>query len=211
MNLYPLGYWRALCAVLVLLSVSSCQPQSQRREYEEVVIGSPQQNPHAMTGMPMVNDAMKDEMMKSVSKTAWQWVTPQGWQEKPGSAMRLATFTSVDAVNPIECTIVSLSGQGGGFEANVRRWMGQINISFPTEKEFQEFLSKQEKLTTGSGLTVELVDFTLAASDPQSQSMLASIITLENEKVFIKMTGQVKALEKNREPYKKLCTSLKQK
>lgn len=202
--------------VVALMPLQSCAQKSSRQEYDEVAISAQASMPASMPmnmpmNMPMADDGMKAKLMKSVSSTPWQWAVPKGWQEVAGSGMRLATFNSTDKSNPIECTIVSLSGQGGSFEANVSRWMGQIKVSFSNDNEFQAFLSKQKKIKTDGGLTAEVVDFTSISSDPKLPSMIAAIISLENEKVFIKMSGQSKALEKNREPFEKLCQSLKQK
>ncbi len=56
-----------------------------------------------------------------------QYTLPPGWQEKPLSPMRLASFkaTSPDG-KETDVSVVSLPGIAGGDLANVNRWRGQV-------------------------------------------------------------------------------------
>jgi hypothetical protein len=57
------------------------------------------------------------------------WQVPSGWQEKPASGMRAATFTIDDLSGPLELTVTSLPVNGVWNEYvtnNVNRWLNQL-------------------------------------------------------------------------------------
>lgn len=57
------------------------------------------------------------------------WQVPSGWQEKPASGMRAATFTIDDLAGPLELTVTSLPVNGVWNEYvtnNVNRWLNQL-------------------------------------------------------------------------------------
>ena len=166
------------------------------------------------TAMPMTG-AMDQETQKmleaSVVRPPLSWTTPQGWQEIPGSGMRLVSFASADKDNPVECTIVSLGGQAGGLESNAARWMQQVNIAVPAQAQLEQFLSAQKKIQTKDGFTAAIIDLTQLQpkEDLQSPSLMATIIALPDTTVFIKMTGGRGAILKNKDKFETLCQSLK--
>lgn len=57
------------------------------------------------------------------------WTLPAGWQEKPASEMRLASFSAPGAGGKsVDISIVPLPGMAGGDLANVNRWRGQVGL-----------------------------------------------------------------------------------
>ncbi len=168
----------------------------------------------ASGAMPMMGavDAQTQKMLEaSVARPPLSWATPPGWQETPGSGMRLVNFTSADKDNPAECTIISLGGQAGGLESNVVRWMKQVNIAVPQAPAMEQFLAAQKKVKTRDGFDATIIDLTQLQSkdDLASPSMVATIITLPDMTVFVKMTGSRGAVLKNRDQFQALCESLK--
>jgi hypothetical protein len=123
--------------------------------------------------------------------------------------MRLVTFKSVGADN-IECSIVSLGGEAGGLEANVIRWLGQLEIKEPDSNNLKEFINSQEKIKSSQGFEMVLVDFTKLQTkeNPQKQSMMATILNNNDSTVFIKMSGSKKSVMDNRAAFKALCQSI---
>ena len=124
--------------------------------------------------------------------------------------MRLETFSLSDREATAECTIVPLPGDGGGIEANVRRWLEQLQVPQLSSREMEEFLGRQEKKRTRSGLPVVIVDFTtLGRRQPQPEkSMLAAIIQDGAQTLFVKLSGARPLLEKNRDVFLAFCRSL---
>ena len=211
--------------VMAAFLLISCERTSDIRKYQEVVIAPEEKkqqvkaDPHAgldmnafkapMPGMQSDDPAVAKMLADSLADVPLTWSTPEGWIETKGSGMRLATLKSSDT-EPIECTIVSLGGAAGGLEANVTRWLGQIQISL-TAQELQDFLSKHETITTEKGLQLPILNFTqLQNQSPESaNSMAATIFNVHESSVFIKMTGSKKAVLNNIEKFKTLCRSIK--
>ncbi len=197
------------------LGISACREgKIVPRTYEETVVESPLEKMTAKMDASSLPPGHPDisqmsQMASSTSSIDFKWIAPQGWTEKPGGGMRLVTFTANDS-SPIECSIVSLGGMAGGLEANIRRWMGQINMPEIPEDQFNAFLQKQEEIKSEGGLTINLVDLTaLQNKEPQeAPSMIAGILTIEDKTVFVKMTGTKKAVQEEKEHFRQLCQSL---
>lgn len=165
--------------------------------------------PMAMTG---VVDPQTQKMLEaSVARPPMAWATPEGWQEIPGSGMRLVTFRSTDAADPVECALISLAGDAGGLESNAARWMQQVNIVVPAAPDMAEFLAAQKKIKTKDGFDATLIDLTRLQpqDDLESPSMTATVITLPDMTVFVKMTGSRGSILKNKKRFEELCESLK--
>jgi hypothetical protein len=177
--------------------------------------GEPRQGRGAASGAMPMTGAVDPETQKmleaSVARPPLSWVTPQGWQETPGSGMRLVNFTSTDQNDPVECNIISLGGQAGGLESNAARWMQQVNIPVPEAPAMEKFLAAQNKIKTQDGFDATIIDLTQLQpkEDLQSPSMMATIITLPEMTMFVKMTGTRGAVLKNRDKFEALCESLK--
>ena len=208
-------WWSLL---LVIFAVASCENNPAGRKYQEVVIApdsdsaaAPSSDPGSiMPPMDALDEQTQAMLMDSVAQVPLSWETPKDWQESKGQGMRLVSFVTND-LDPIEGSIVSLGGMAGGIEANVSRWMQQINLTGIASKEFDAFVSTPEQLTTQGGFKMSIFDFTQLQSpdDPKAPSMLAAIVIINGKTVFIKMTGSQAAVFKNREKFKDLCRSLK--
>ena len=197
--------------------LSSCQKQPEQRNYQEIVVESPLEKITPKMNLSNLPPGHPDigQMSKTVSPTLpvsvdFKWDVPEGWIEKAGEGMRLVTFTAQDTY-PIECSIVSLGGMAGGLEANIRRWMGQINIPEISSEDLNAFLQKQEKITSQGGLSMTIIDFTqLQENGPQDvPSMIAGILTIQDKTTFIKMTGAKMAVQFQEKNFKQLCASFK--
>lgn len=168
----------------------------------------------ASGAMPMtgVVDQQTQKMLEaSVARPPLSWATPEGWQEQGAGGMRLATFTSADAKEPVECALISLAGAAGGLESNAARWMQQVNIVVPEAPDMEEFLAAQKKIKTRDGFDATILDLTQLQpkEDLEGPSMVATIIALPDMTVFVKMTGNRGAVLKNRDKFETLCESLK--
>ena len=199
--------------------LSSCGQAPEKRRYEEIVIKgeSPHpfldmmnENPHA--SMPQVPEKSTVNLGSNIPEVAFSWKTPDGWQEKAGSGMRIATFLIQDGSNKAECSIVSLGAEAGTLEANVVRWANQIKM--PLEKNtLEEFLSTQETIKTQDQHSVKIIDFTSLQEKQQgnSPSMIAAVLNYPTETVFIKLIGPKGIVKANREKFKNFCRIFKPK
>ncbi len=227
---YQLGsqwFFYPACFLAVATAMAGCEKEPLKRHYTEVFIDAQKQeranndaDPHASLQQMMPQDEihanlnMRDMGLQqgldaSVVKTPLSWETPKEWAEKTGSGMRLATFVSLDEKHPVETTIISLGGEAGGDAANVTRWMRQIQIEVPPAEELEDFISRQERLTSVSNLPVLMVDLTSFQNQPDSPSMIAAIIEREGATIFVKMNGSRQAVLENRGRFKALVQSIK--
>ncbi|MEK7816134.1 MAG: hypothetical protein AAB294_04860 [Pseudomonadota bacterium] len=168
----------------------------------------------ARQGRPMtgVVDQQTQKMLEaSVARPPLSWATPEGWQDQGAGGMRLATFKSADAKEPVECALISLAGAAGGLESNAARWMRQVNIAVPEAPDMEEFLAAQKRIQTKDGFDATILDLTQLQpkEDFESPSMVATVITLPDMTVFVKMTGTRGAILENKDKFETLCASLK--
>lgn len=167
----------------------------------------------ASSGAPQAGDMsampITPELERSVDRSALQWQTPPEWTEQKGSGMRLVTFTSDGNAGPTETTIISLGGQAGGLEANVGRWMRQVNISTP-QADLQRFLATQERIETSSGMTGTLIDLTALQPDTpgDAPSMIAAVIDRGRSQIFVKMSGPKAAVQEQKDNLRSLVQSI---
>jgi len=185
----------AAMAVLGFVVAPACRRQPQSRHYVE--------NVAAVAPAPERSPA-------SPQARAWRWVKPSHWREQGGSGLRLATFAIADRGTAARCSIVPLAGDGGGVEANVRRWLDQLQVAQISSPELEVFLGQQKKMKTSDGLPVMVIDFTALGrgQEPAEESMLVAIIMGENQTLFVKMDGGRIMLEKNREDFYEFCRSI---
>src|SRR6266545_2733494 len=89
---------------------------------------------------------------------ALTFTTPEGWQQgKPSSTMRVAELTLPRAPGDAadaQLIVYYFGGQGGSVDANIERWVGQIQQ--PDGKASSAVAKKESR--TVNGLAVTLVD-----------------------------------------------------
>jgi hypothetical protein len=188
--------------LLTLIAAVSCGDSGKVRKYKEKA------PPAAKTPQPM----QKSPAPGAGSMPAhahFQWNTPEGWNEnRASSGLRLAAFTIKSGDKESICTIIPLKGEAGGLKANVTRWLGQITGTMkPNENTVEKLLTAQEKFLSKGQFPVVLIDFTPVAVNPTDKSILAGVLTVQGNSIFIKMTGQKSHLIENKAKFKALCQS----
>ncbi len=150
------------------------------------------------------------EMLASKGSAKLLWQTPEGWTEKTGSGMRMASFKSA-ATPDLDVSIISLSGPAGGLLSNVNRWLQQMKVESLTESQFAAFLEKQESVPAKGGFAVRLLDLSVlqTSSDPTAPVILAGLVEFPDQTLFIKLLSNKNTLNENRAAFKALCQSLK--
>ncbi len=67
--------------------------------------------------------------MAGASGPAVKWTVPADWREvEQGGAMRVATFQTGPASQPLEVAVTGGPGRVGGVLANINRWRGQMGL-----------------------------------------------------------------------------------
>ena len=127
------------------------------------------------------------------------WTAPQGWSQGPPKQMRLVTFTP-DGKSGVECYVTVLGGKAGGVEANINRWRQQLKLT-PLSADAIAALPTVPAL----GRTGSMVEI-----DGGQVGLFGFVCELDDQTVFVKMTGPMESLRAERERFVEFCKSLKQ-
>lgn len=199
----------AAAAGLAWLSASCGHRSDEVRSYREVAVPAPvasARDTAAGAAAPMAGAGDMGGAAVAASPATLRWTAPEGWQEQPGNAMRLATFL----VGPerAECTIVGFPGDVGGLEANLRRWLGQLQAE-ASDEALARFARNPDSFASEGGLTCLLYDFAAILPAEAATSMLATVVPMEGQTFFVKLTGPRALLQQERERFAALCRSLR--
>ena len=147
------------------------------------------------------------------SASGVQWTPPSSWTPQGPRPMRAATYSVPAAAGDkedAECIVNYFGpGQGGPVDANIKRWIGQM--------EGGEKNAKTAKRTI-HGLTVTTVDTTgtyggmagpmsHGASKPNSR-LLGAIVEAPQGSVFFKFTGPAKTVAANQSKFEAMLNSM---
>ena len=180
--------------LIIFLSVFfiGCEQKPQVRHYTEIIIPA-----------TSVGNGFKPFPTKII------WDLPSGWDQGLGDHLRLATFHLAADTKAFDCSIVSLPGPAekrgagvpGGLEANLKRWMGQINLNV-SQEQLAQFMAASQN---------HIFDFTRLQNnqDPLTDSMIAAMIEVGGDTIFVKMKGSIAAVSKNRESFLALVQSVR--
>lgn len=123
--------------------------------------------------------------------------------------MRMASFAMNRDGDAGACTIISLSGAAGGLEANIQRWIRQLELPELGADELQAFIAKQTTVTTDGGLSVLIVDLrTLNNATGDTPSIIAGVVELDQSTLFVKFNASARLLEAEKTEFLSLCQSL---
>ena len=136
------------------------------------------------------------------------WDAPAGWVQKPPRMMRVVTFSPKDAAGT-ECYVTVLSGDAGGTEANINRWMLQMGQKELSPAEIAalpslDVLGKKATMVTIGGKFVGMGE-----ANVEGAMMYALVCERPNDVVFVKMTGPAKEMKGEKEAFEAFCKSLR--
>lgn len=206
----PAGGLRMAALTAMAMWAAGCDRQEGPRAIHETEIKSGM----AGGGMPM--DAVHGFSggapmgMPQGETPQIEFDAPEGWDYRPGSGMRLATFKIKDGAGEKEATLVVLPGAGDEFAPNVRRWLGQLGLELP-EDRLERFVAGRDSFTTVQGLPGAFFDFTRLKDVPDGGkgSMLASMIDMGGQALFVKLTGDAAFLGRNKAKFLALSKSIR--
>ncbi|MCZ7593321.1 MAG: hypothetical protein M5U15_14815 [Kiritimatiellae bacterium] len=141
----------------------------------------------------------------SAAAVAVHWTAPEGWVEQRGNPMRIATF--LVGSEKAECTLTAFPGTVGGIEENLQRWAGQINLRV-SAGDLAKFARAPTAFKTEGDFPCLVYDFASVAPDAEP-SMLAAILPLDEQTLFVKLTGSRALLAEQKEAFTALCRSLR--
>ncbi len=117
--------------------------------------------------------------------------------------MRLASFEIPYSGGMGELSIIQLGGEGGGLEANVNRWRGQIGLGplsrFEIEAEAENGVSE-----LGNYQLFRLINL-----GKKESAFLTAIFSLESSVLFIKLITSADGIVELEKDFKAFCSSMK--
>lgn len=182
-----------------LVTLAGCDREVEVRSYREVTVAptpvgalfdSTGTDTGAGAGAGMRTDAN------------WRWVTPSEWSELPGDGLRLARFGLPGGG---ESTVVVLAGDAGGVEANVRRWLTQLDLNLPSDR-VRAFLNGSSSVRGDLDFTV--FDFTSLVAGRNATAFLTAIASAGGQTLFVKAEAPAGVLAEQRAAFVELLSSL---
>jgi hypothetical protein len=148
------------------------------------------------------------------------WSAPKEWEAQGARAMRVATYRIPAAkgdAEPGELAIFYFGqGQGGGVDANIKRWVGQFQKPDGAPLTDKDAKTKKESV---NGLPVTTVDVkgTYAGGGPMmgpstpkpGYRLLGAIVEGPEGAIFFKLTGPEKTVAAAEKPFHKMLESVK--
>lgn len=192
------------CVVALLLPVSGCGGEEPSAESEPPVAAVSSRG-ESVSGQPVAAP-------QAPGGAALRWRLPEGWREAPpSSAMRMAEMTIPGPGGDAQLAVFHFGpGQGGGVDANLERWISQID---PRTGE-----PERGTLTADSGLEVTWIDLAgtlqpsmmgAGPSEPQPGSrLLGAVVEGPGGPWFFKATGPESTLAASRPAFLDFLRSL---
>jgi hypothetical protein len=137
---------------------------------------------------PAAGAAMANTAVPVAEGPGLAWTAPPGWQSRPPSAMRKATY-AVPGPGGSEgdLSITAFPNDVGGELANVNRWRGQVQLPPVDAAGLDAVVTRWSQ----SGLPLTAVDFTAPNG---SQRMLGAIVPYNGGTWFFKLSGPAAAV-----------------
>ena len=123
-------------------------------------------------------------------RPAVPWTVPAGWEEKPASGMRVASYAvKRPDGRSADISVVAMGGAAGGELENVNRWRNQIGLEPVTEAD----LASQRSIVPAGNRQVvmyELDGKKAVLEEKYAARTLAAILPAGEMTVFFKITGE---------------------
>ena len=145
-----------------------------------------------------------------------RWTAPAGWKTEAARPMRAATYSIAPAAGDqagAECVVNYFGpGQGGGVDANIERWRGQV-----LGADGKPATPKIDKRTT-RGIQITMIDASgtytgmggpMMASKPvPGYRLIGAIVEGPGGSVFFKLTGPEKTIAAQQKNFEQLLASI---
>lgn len=198
-----LGFFLSLPACLIL----ACHGREPAGSVSRVR-GAAHRDLPAMTEAQRFGFAPEPTPVPSASRL--EYVLPPGWALGPAQPLRELNVTIAGAPD-VECYVMTLAGDGGGLEANVNRWCGQMGRPPLAAAEFENL--ERVLMLGGSGRLVEVsgVFQGLDGTRRTDQALIGVICPRPDleRTIFVKMIGPAGAVAARRAAFLEFCKSLR--
>ncbi len=159
--------------------------------------------------MSLANAAAQGLVPPSAPQGKVTWRVPRGWQEKPGSGFRYATFV-IPGSGTLkgDLSVTVLEGDAGGLLSNVNRWRGQIGLADLTENQ----LAGASRSIRPAGRAMTFVSFVsegLLIDGKFKKRLMAAIYSAEGKSWFFKMIGEDRLVQSAEKDFLEFLESVK--
>jgi hypothetical protein len=137
------------------------------------------------------------------------WDLPPGWRTaKPSRPFRVVDFR-VDGAPDVEAYLSLLEGTGGGVEANVNIWRGQLGAG-PLDAKAVDALERLDVLGTKAAFLEQQGDFQGMGGERVAGALFYGVIVLlQDDALFLRMVGPRAQVEPQRDAFRALARSLR--
>ena len=151
------------------------------------------------------------------SAAGLRWTAPASWKVEAARPMRAATYSIAPVAGEqgiAECVVNYFGpGQGGGVDANIERWRGQVLGADGKPATAQ--IDKR----TGRGVPITVIDTTgtytgmggpmMSGSKPAAgYRLIGAIVEGPGGSVFFKLTGPAKTIAAQQKTFEQLLASI---
>jgi hypothetical protein len=181
-------------ASVMLLACSGCRKATvesyripKEKDPEMPMASAPGANAGGEAGAPMAppgGGSMANTPVATAQGAELTWKAPDGWKDKPGSAMRKGSYR-VPGPGGAEgdLSVTAFPGDVGGELANVNRWRSQVQLPPIAEADLASAVTRDEH----DGLRFGVVDVT--GSGPNPQRILGAFVPYGGATWFFKLAG----------------------
>lgn len=190
-----------LVAVLTAIGCGYDEPDEDREVIKPVT--STQQP--APTNQPATRPAGPAPAPAAAGQLAFE--LPEGWEEQPpANAMRLSQAAIPGEAGAGELAVFYFGpGGGGGTEANIQRWLNQVQPDAGTEPERETFETDGltvHTVTARGTVTPSPMSMQGGSQSPQpGQMLLGAVVEGPGGPWFFKVTGPAETIEPEREAF----------
>jgi len=174
----------------------------------------PQGGMGSMGGMPQGGVAAPPASESPTAAAGLGWTLPAGWTVEAPRSMRVATYAIPAApgdAEGAECAVFYFgSGQGGGVDANLQRWIGQFQPATKSKRSVKKVNGLQVSLADVSGTyTAHGGSMSKESADQPGWRLLGAIAEGPQGAVFFKLAGPAKTVDAASKGFDGLVGSLK--
>lgn len=182
---------------IVLLNLTACDKQVAESytipKEKAIVAMAPPSNNSNMQVLPGM-----ETFAESASGITYE--TPEAWTEFPPSSIRKANFKIDNTSGTAEVSITVFPGDVGGTLANINRWRQQIQLAPIDEASLQEAVAPII-ISNHQGYFTKL--------EGNTQSILGGILPFHGSTWFVKMQGDILAVDEQIDNFKRFLSSLR--
>ena len=135
-----------------------------------------------------------------------EFTAPDGWQETEPAVMSIATL---DLPGNARCTVTVLGGDGGGVEPNINRWHMQLGADTLSDEQIEALPLIPMFGALCPSVRIEGTFAPQHGDTIEDAVLLGAIATLEDEAVFVKLTGPRNAVDEQGAAFAAFCRSLR--